>query len=271
MAVVPAAAQTPSPVVPRSQAGTPALAVPEPLKEVGFDQRLGEVIPLDAAFLDDHGQPVKLGDYLGTRPVVLVPVYYQCPMLCQLVLNGVASSLKAVTFDAGQEFSVVAVSIDPDETPEIAAAAKEKAVSRYGRPQTADGWHFLTGTPESIRRFTEAIGFRYTYDPKLDQFAHAAGIVIATPDGRAARYFYGVEYPARDLRLGLIEAADNKIGTVADQLLLFCFHYDPSVGKYSTAVVNLVRAGGVVTLLVLGLVIAAFLRREKNQRAIRTV
>lgn len=255
----------------RMAPGATASEVPVPLQDVGFDQRLGAQVPLDVEFLDEQGKTVTLGDYVKDRPIILAPVYYECPMLCQLIMSGISSSLKGVDFNVGTEFDVVTVSFDPDETPEVAAAAKERAVSRYGRYNTEDGWHFLTGEPEAIRQVTESIGFSYTYDPVRDEFAHSAGIVVVTKDGKAARYLYGVEYAPRDLRLALVEAADNKIGSAVDSLLLFCFHYDPETGKYSAAVLNLIRLGGVITVLVIGFLIVATIRRDKKQRALRTV
>ncbi len=255
----------------RVGAGAAATELPEQLREVGFDQRLGAQVPLDVEFLDEKGNVVTLGDYVQERPVILAPVYYECPMLCQLILSGISGSLKGLAFNVGTEFDVVTVSFDPDETPEIAAAAKERTLSRYGRPDTEGGWHFLTGEQEAIQQVTEAIGFSYTYDPERDEFAHSAGIVVLTKEGKAARYLYGVEYAPRDLRLALVEAADNQIGSLVDSVLLFCFHYDPATGKYSTAVLNLIRLGGVITVLVIGFLMVATFRRDKKQSALRTV
>ena len=241
--------------------------VPDALRGIGIDQRLGESVPLDLTFRDEAGEMVRLGSYFGARPVVLALVYYECPMLCTLVLNGLVSSLKALSFDAGREFDVVAVSFDPDETPELAAAKKETYLDSYRRPNAAEGFHFLTGDEESIRRLAAAVGFRYRYDPASDEFAHAAGITVLTPSGVIARYFYGVEYAPRDLRLGLIEAADEKIGSHVDQLMLFCFRYDPATGRYSAAVLNLVRLGGILTVLAFaGFVIVARSRESKSGR-----
>lgn len=243
----------------------PSGAMPEPLKAVGYDQHLGEKLPLDLPFRDEAGRPVKLGDYFGRRPVVLVFAYYECPMLCDLVLQGLAGSLKALSFDAGKEFDVVVVSIDPQETPKLAAETEAQILARYGRPATRDGWHFLTGSQQPILDLTQAAGFRYAYDRQRDEFAHAAGVVILTPGGRISRYLYGIEYAPRDVRLALIESADGKIGNLADQVLLYCFHYDPVYGKYSAMTMNILRLAAVATVLGLGLLIVLLKRRERPQ------
>ncbi len=250
-------------VAPASAATEPAADVrPAALREVGIDQRLGEQLPLDAAFTDDHGRAVTLGDFFGKKPVILVMTYFECPMLCTLVLNGLGKTLKTMSFEPGKEFDVVTVSFDPRDTPEKAAAKKATYVAEYGRPATADGWHFLTGEQASIERVAKAVGFRYTWIPEEKQFAHAAAIMVATPEGRLARYFYGVDYAGRDLRLGLVEASDHKIGSPVDALLLFCYRYDPATGKYGAIALNMVRAGGVVTVLALGAFMVVMLRRE---------
>jgi protein SCO1/2 len=240
-------------------------AVPENLQGVSFEQRLGEPLPLDAPFVDEVGEPVLLGRYFGQRPVVLALVYYDCPMLCTLVLNGTASALKGMTLKPGEDFDIVVVSFDATETAQQAAAAKALLLERYGKPETAAGFHFLTGSQESITRLTEAVGFRFRRVEGSDEFAHAAGLVVATVDGKAARYLYGVEYPPRDLRLALVEASENRIGSAVDQLLLYCYRYDPSTGRYSAAVMNLVRAGGGLTVLLLGVFIFVMLRRDKGR------
>jgi len=239
--------------------------LPPALRGVAFEQRLGEALPLDAIFTDSDGTTLRLGDLFGQRPVVVALVYFECPMLCNLVLNGVVASLRAVEFDAGDAFDVVVVSFDSRETPKLAAAKKANYVKSYGRAETASGWHFLTGDEANITRLTEAVGFRYVYDEERDEFAHSAGLVLATPEGEISRYFYGIEFPPRDLRLGLVEAADSKIGTVADQVLLFCFHYDPATGRYSLATLNAVRVGGVLTVAALLAFMLTALRRERNQ------
>jgi protein SCO1/2 len=233
----------------------PSLAItamadtPKILQGVGFDQRLDEQIPLDLNFIDDAGNSVRLGDYFGDKPVILALVYYQCPRLCTLVLNGLVQGMLEMPFTAGKEFEVVTVSFDPRETWELAASKKEAYLHRYGRPDASSGWHFLTGDEEQIRRLTDAVGFRYRFDAAQKQFVHASGIMALTPQGRLSRYFYDVRYSGRDLRLGLIEASHNKIGSPVDQILLYCFHYDPTLGKYSASVMTFVRVGGVLTML----------------------
>jgi protein SCO1/2 len=248
----------------------PALAhEPRPLllRDVGWDQRLHEQIPLALEFRDETGRGVSLGKYFGTQPVILIPDYYRCPRLCPLVLDGLVKSLRTLAFTAGKQFQVLAVSIDARDTPTVAAAKKAQYVKQYGRPEAAAGWHFLTGEPEAIRSLTRAVGFRYVYDTEKDQFAHAAGLVVLTPQGRLSRYFYGVEYAPRELRLSLVEAAGNKIGSPVDQLLLFCYHYDPATGKYSLAIMNVLRLAGIVTLVGLGAFMGIMFRRDRRQKA----
>ena len=240
-------------------------ARPAPLRDVGIDQKLDEQLPLDLTFRDETGKPVQLRKYFGQKPVLLSLVYYDCPMLCTLVLNGLVRSLRAVPLDVGGQFQVVTVSFDPRETAALAAAKKETYVERYGRAQASQGWHFLTGDEASIQQLTRAVGFRYTYDEKSGQFAHATGIMVLTPTGRLARYFYGIEYSPRDLRLALVEASANKIGSVVDQLLLFCFHYDPKTGKYSLVVMNVLRIAGMGTLLALGSFMLVMFRRDRRK------
>lgn len=241
-------------------------ALPPLLEKVGFDQRLDAQVPLDLVFRDETGREVTLQQYFHGKPVILVLAYYRCPMLCTLVLNGLVKGLLELPFDAGKEFEVVTVSFDPRETPAQAAAKKKTYIERYGRPGAAAGWHFLTGSADSVARLTEAVGFRYAYDERRDEFAHASGILVLTPAGRISRYFYDVAYPARDLRLGLVEASAGKIGSPVDQVLLFCFHYDPTVGKYGPAVMRFVRIGGVLTLLgVIAFVLLMF-RAERRRR-----
>ena len=239
---------------------------PAALRAVGYDQRLGERVPLDLEFRDGAGATVRLGDYFGPRPVVLVPAYYQCPMLCTLVLNGLVSALRALSFDVGREFTVVTFSFDPRETPALAAAKKRTLLEGYRRPTADAGWHFLTGDEGSIRALTQAIGFRYAWDEAHQQFAHASGILVLTPDGTIARYFFGVEFPPKDLRLTLVEASAHRLGSVVDALLLFCFHYDPATGRYGRVAVDAVRAGGVLTLLGLATFVVVMLRRERVAR-----
>ena len=236
--------------------------LPPDLQEVGIDQRLGDQVPRDLFFRDETGNPVRLGVYFDRKPVILALVYFQCPMLCTQVLNGLLSSLRALSFDVGDEFEVLAVSFDPGETPILAASKKDEYIRSYGRVGAADGWHFLTGTPAAIARLTDAVGFRYKYNPETQQFAHASGIIVLTPGGKIARYYLGIEYPPRDLRLGLVEASSGKIGSPVDQILLYCFQYDPATGRYSLAILNVVRIAGIATLLGLGTLIAVLLRRE---------
>ncbi|PYT05034.1 MAG: SCO family protein [Acidobacteria bacterium] len=218
------------------------------LENVGIDQRLGEQLPLDLAFRDETGSPVRLGDYFGKKPVVLTLVYYNCPMLCNQVLNGLTSALDVVSFDIGKEFDVVTVSFDPRETSQLAGSKKETYIQWYKRAGAAEGWHFLTGDRASIEKLTDAVGFHYKFDQSTDQFIHASGIMIATPQGKLARYFYGIEYAPKDLRLGLIEASDNRIGNPVDRLLLYCFHYDPAAGKYGAVAMNILRLAGIATI-----------------------
>lgn len=242
--------------------GDPTSARPGILSKIAIDQRIGSQVPSDIPFVDENGQPVKIGDYYGKRPVVLALVYYECPMLCTQVLNGLVSALGVLNFDAGREFDVVAVSFNPKEGPGLASQKKASYIERYGRPQSAGGWHFLTGTQESITRLTDAVGFKYEYDPKIGQFAHGAAIELLTPKGTIAKYYYGIEYSPRDLRLGIIEASDEHIGTVIDDVLLFCYHYDPSSGKYGASVLGIVRAGGIATVLAFAVFLTVSLRRD---------
>jgi len=237
------------------------------LRDVGIDQRLGQRLPLDAIFQDEQGRPVRLGQYFGARPVILVLAYYNCPMLCTQVLGGLVSSLRVLSFDAGKDFNVVAVSFDPRDRPADAAAKKAPYVAEYGRPGAAAGWHFLTGSSASIERLTGAVGFHYKYDESLGQFAHASAITVATPGGKLSHYFYGIEYAPRDLRLALIEASGNRIGSPVDQILLYCYHYDPKVGKYGAVVMNMLRFGGVVAVLILSTFLAVMWRRDHRRDA----
>ncbi len=238
--------------------------VPPQLREVGIDQRLNEPLPLDLVFQDEDGRPVALRQFFTGKPVVLTLVYYECPMLCNLVLNGVLRAIRAVSFDAGRDYEIVTVSIDPREKPSLATLKKRRYASGYGRPGAGTGWHFLTGQEPAIRELARAAGFRYTYDAARGQFAHAAGFMVATPEGRLARYFYGVEYSARDLRLALVEASAGRIGSPVDQILLYCFHYDPETGKYGPVILNIVRAAGLATLLTLGAFLLVMFRRERR-------
>lgn len=238
-------------------------AGPAIFTEVGFDQRLDEQVPLDLAFRDETGRSVTLGDYFGRKPVILVPVYYSCTTLCPILLDGVARSLRPLSLEMGKDFDVVTVSINPRETPGEAAAKKAQALRRYDRRGPETGWHFLTGEEAAIRRLTQAIGFRYAYDRKTDQYAHAAGVVILTPQGRTARYFYGIDLSPRDLRLGLVEAADGRIGSPMDQVLLFCYRYDPLTGRYGLIIMNVIRLAGLATVLAVGTFVTLMVRRDR--------
>jgi protein SCO1/2 len=236
---------------------------PPPIKDVGFDQRLGEAIPLDLVFRDEAGRSVRLAEYFGKRPVVLSLVYFNCPMLCGMTTEGLVRSVRALRFEAGTDFEILSVSFDPRETPEMASEKKRAVMSQYGRKGGPEGWHFLTGDAAPIAALTKAVGFRYVWDAEQKQFAHATGVVILTREGRIARVFFGIEYPAKDLRLALIEASEDRIGNVVDQLLLLCFHYDPKAGRYTATVRNLVRGGGALTVLLLAGFVAIMLRRER--------
>ncbi len=237
---------------------------PTMLQNIGIDQRLDQQVPLDLKFRDESGQPVQLGRYFGSKPVILTLVYYTCPMLCNEVQSGLASSLAILKFNAGQEFEVVAVSINPREPLEAAQRKKKQFLARYKRAGTESGVHFLTGDQASIDALAKAVGFRYNYDPKTDQYAHASAIMVLTPQGRLSQYFYGIEYAPRDLQLSLVQSSQNKIGTVVDQVLLYCFHYDPATGHYGAAVMNIVRLGGIITVLLLVLFVTISLRRESH-------
>jgi protein SCO1/2 len=237
---------------------------PAILSTVRIDQRLNHQVPLDLPFTDEAGKPVRLGDYFGTRPVILALVYYECPMLCTQVLNGLVTALGVMSFEPGREFDVVVVSINPREGPGLAAQKKAAYLERYERPHTAGGWHFLTGPESSIAALADAVGFRYEYDEKIKQYAHGAGIELLTAKGVISKYFYGIEFSARDIRLGLIEASEDRIGTPIDDFLLFCYHYDPATGKYGAAVLRLVRLGGVATVVAFLSFLTVALRRERK-------
>lgn len=243
--------------------------LPEALKETGIEQKLGAQLPMDAIFKDENGADVRLGDLFGKRPAIIAFVYYECPMLCNEVLNGLTGSLKGMSFDAGKEFDVIAISFDASENdkPDLAKNKKAAYMGRYGRPGTEGGWHFLTGSKESIDAAAGAAGFGFKWDEKSQQFAHAGGIMIATPDGKLSKYFYGIDYIPRDLKFGLMESAENKVGSPVEKLLLYCFHYDPSTGKYGLAILNLIRVGGVATLLGMGALGFVFWRRGKGRKA----
>lgn len=242
---------------------------PTLLRDIGFDQQLDAQVPLDLAFRDEIGRPVRLADYFGHKPIILVLAYYECPMLCSLVSNGLLRSLRTLSFDVGDQFNVVTVSFNPSEGSTLAAAKKKSYIERYGRIGAADGWHFLTGEEGPIRQLAEAVGFRYAYDVEKDQYAHATGIVVVTPQGRIARYFYGLEYPSRDLRLALVEASANTIGSAVDQVLLYCYQYDPATGKYGVLIMNVIRLAGLATVLTLGTFMAVMFRLDRRKRLLK--
>ena len=242
----------------------PANARPPYLTNVGIEQHLDAQVPSSLAFTDDTGRAVKLGDYFGKKPLILELVYYNCPMLCGENLAGLTGSMKMIKFDLGKEFEVLTVSFNPTETPQIAAEKKKDYVKRYGRPGAEKGWHFLTGPAESINTLTRAVGFQYQYDAAKNQYAHATAIMVLTPQGRISRYFYGVDFPPKDLRMGLVEASEGKIGNAVDQVLLYCYHYDPAAGKYGAVVANMLKIGGAVTIVMLGGMIVVFLYLEKS-------
>ena len=238
---------------------------PDVLKRVGIEQHLNTQVPLDLKFRDESGREVKLGDYFGKKPVVLSMVYYECPMLCGEVLNGEAQTFSELKFDIGKEYNVVTVSFDPTETPELARAKKKSFVERYARNGGDEGWHFLTGDQASIDALTKAVGFNYAWDRDTKQFAHAAAIMVLTPDGHLAQYFYGVEYSPKDLRFALVQASQQKIGNVVDQILLYCYHYDPRTGKYGAVISRALQIGGGLTVLILGGFILIMFRLEPQK------
>ena len=252
-----AAAQT----IPDS-VGKASSGLPKQLQNVGFEPQLNAQLPLDLSFRDESGRDVQLREYFGRKPVLLALVYYGCPMLCNQVEQGVVGSLKMLSFNAARDYEVVFVSFDARETPDMAAKKKAAALAHYGRPETASGWHFLTGKEEQIHALTSAANFRYSFDEKNNLFAHASGIMLFTPDGRISRYFYGVEYPSRDVRLGLVDASAGKIGTPIDHLLLFCFHYDPETARYSATILKIIRLGGILTIFSIVAGILIFRRRD---------
>jgi protein SCO1/2 len=251
----------------REPVGRPSDQKDDTLKKVGVDQKLNAQLPLHLEFKDEQGSTVKLGDYFRTKPVIIAPVYYECPMLCSQILNGLVGSLRAVTFISGEDFEVVAVSFDPADTPETARKKKNTYVRRFGKPGAEEGWHFLTGSEANIKQLMDSMGYRYEFLPKIKQFAHASAVMVATPQGRLSRYLYGVEYAPRDVRLALVEASQGKIGNPVDSILLFCYHYDPATGKYSAAALNVIRLLGVALLLALGTFMFMSARRNPAPKA----
>lgn len=262
----PLAAQAPGAPTPgyRRAPGLPASTVPAPLREIGFDQKLDTQLPMETRFKDEQGREVRIGDYFGQKPVVLAFVYYDCPMLCTQIISSLTSTLRTMSLAAGQDFEIAMVSFDPRETPAMAAQKKAEYLARYGREGAEAGWHFLTGDETSIRLLTQAAGFRFTWDEATKQFAHPAGIIVVTPDGRPARYLFGIEYGPRDLRLALVEASEGKVGSPVDAFLLYCYHYDPMTGRYGLLVMRLLRIAGAATVLALGGFIVVMVRRERR-------
>jgi protein SCO1 len=263
LAAGPLRAQGPQGLAP-ADAGQPAGAKSGILTKVGIDQKLNQQIPLDLAFVDETGRDVRLGEYFGKRPVILALVYYECPMLCTQVLNGLVGSLGVLTFDVGREFDVVAVSIKPREGPGLAAQKKEAYLERYKRPQTAAGWHFLTGKEENIRRLADAVGFRYAFDETIKQYAHGAAIELITPRGVLSKYFYGIEFSPRDIKFGVMEASEERVGSLIENALLLCYHYDPATGKYGATALQAVRIGAVATMLAIVSFVFVSLRQERR-------
>jgi len=241
----------------------PATVRPPFLQNVGIEQHLNGQVPPDLTFVDDTGRAVKLGDYFGKKPLILNLVYYNCTMLCGEALAGLSGSMKMIKFDAGDEYDVITVSFNPKETPVLAAEKKKDYVKRYGRPGAEAGWHFLTGPAESINALTKAVGFQYQYDSSNGQYAHVTAIMVLTPQGRISRYFYGVDFPPKDLRMGLVEASHGKIGNLTDQVLLYCYHYDPATGKYGAVVTNMLRLGAGVTIVLIGGLLLVLFRMDR--------
>ena len=268
LAAVPTAAQmTGAPAAGyKRESGVPASALPAPLREIGFDQNLDRLLPLDIPFTDEQGRTVRVGDYFGGRPVVLAFVYYDCPLLCMQVLNALASALDVLSLQPGKDFDVVTISFDPREKPPLAAAKKAAALQRYQRPGAAAAWHFLTGEQSAIERATRAAGFRYVWDERLKQFAHPTGIIVPTPEGHVARYLFGIEYGPRDLRFAIVDASAGRIGSPIDSFLLYCYHYDPMTGRYGLVIMRAIRLAGAATVLALGTFIVVMVRRERRDR-----
>jgi protein SCO1/2 len=253
----------------KREPGMNASTMPAALREIGFDQHIGAFVPFDTPFRDESGRAVRLGDYFGTRPVVMVFAYYDCPMLCTQVLSGLTSALRTLSLEPGKDFEIVTVSFDPRDTPKTATEKKSVFVERYQRPGAEAAWHFLTGDPAAIDRLTGAAGFRYVWDAPTKQFAHPTGIIVATPDGRLAKYLFGIEYGPRDLRFALVEASSGRVGTAVDSLLLYCYHYDPMTGRYGIVVMRVMRIAGAATVLALSTFIFVMIRRERTAHAAR--
>lgn len=236
------------------------------LEDIGIDQKLNAQVPLDLKFTTDTGKEIQLKDLMNGKPVVLSLVYYECPMLCTMILNGLLKALNVLSFDIGREYNVITVSFDPTETAEMASKKKANYLEQYDREGAVDGWHFLTGEEESIKKLTAAVGFKYKYNPENDQYVHASGIMVLTPEGKISRYAYGIEYSARDLKLSLMEAAKDKIGSPVDQILLYCYHYDPTTGKYGVVIMNVIRVVGSLTIIIMFSFIFIMLRRDRRAK-----
>jgi protein SCO1 len=254
----------------KREAGAVASSVPAILRDIGFDQNIDQRVPLDTTFRDEAGRTVRLGDYFGKRPVVMVFAYYDCPMLCTLVINGLSSALGVLSLNPGADFEIVTVSFNPHDTPATATAKKAVYLERYRRPGAAGGWHFLSGDEPSIARLTKAAGFRYAWDAETKQYAHPSGVIVLTPDGRLSKYLFGIEYGPRDLRFAIVEASEGRIGSAVDSLLLYCYHYDPMTGRYGLVVMRAVRLAAAATVLALGGFIVVMVRRERRAPAPRT-
>ena len=252
----------------RHDPGIAASTVPAPLREIGFDQNLDRLVPLDIVFRDETGRTVRLGEYFGRRPVVLVFAYYDCPMLCTQVISGLSSALGVLSLEPGKDFEIVTVSFNPKDTPATASAKKATYLERYHRPGADAAWHFLTGDQPSIDRLTKAAGFRYVWDVQTNQFAHPTGVIVLTPEGRLARYLFGIEYGPRDLRFALVEASAGRVGSAVDSVLLYCYHYDPATGRYGLVIMRAMRIGGAVTVLTLVAFIVVMLRKERHAAAL---
>lgn len=262
LVVTASAQETSLPQAGPMQSASRSNGIPKALRDVGIDQKLNEQVPLDVIFKDEYGNAVQLGQYFQGRPVILAMVYYDCPMLCHQVLSGLEGSLQTINFNAGKDFDVIALSFDPRETSALAEKTKTKYISLYNRPGSESGWHFLTGDETSIRRIADAVGFKYAWDEDTNQFAHAGGVMLLTPGGKVSRYFYGIEYPPKDMRLGLVEASENRIGSPVDTILLYCYHYDPVTGKYGLVVMNVMRLGGILTII--GIAVLLFVLRRRD-------
>ena len=246
--------------MPKGMMSPPANMRPPGLEQVGITQKLDTQLPLDLTFRDETGKSVQLKEYFGKKPVIFNFAYYTCPMLCGELLKGLTTSLKGLKFELGNEFDVITVSIDPHDTPETATEKKAEYLQRYGHPERASGWHFLTGSQESITALTKAAGFGYSYNEQTMQFAHATAIMIVTPQGKLAQYFYGVDFAPKDLRLGIVQASNEKIGNLVDQVLLYCYHYDPATGKYGAIVARVLKLSGLATVLGLGLMLVVLVK-----------